>query len=111
MGPPRTTIDMAGHARTAISATAHRRSEYLRLMPLGKQFACLNSILQNRALLFGQIIENDRDASALDGSWPPDAVRHLPMNWHFAVHPALLRTAIAFKITALVQRLEWSRSC
>jgi hypothetical protein len=50
MGPPRTTIDMAGHARAAISATAHRRREYLRLMPFGKQFACLKSIFLQTVL-------------------------------------------------------------
>src|SRR5215469_599628 len=59
MGPPRTTIDMAGHARTAISATAHRTSVPRWLILLEEQFACLNSILQYASLLFGQIIENN----------------------------------------------------
>src|SRR5215469_10240169 len=65
MGPPRTTTDMAGHARTPISATAQRRRVLRWLILLGEQFACLNSIRQYGSPRSGQIIENNRNAWAL----------------------------------------------
>ncbi|HKE26277.1 MAG TPA: hypothetical protein VKB88_28165 [Bryobacteraceae bacterium] len=39
----------------------------------------------------------------LDGPWPADAVRHLPMNWHCAIHPASPAAQVAvLAVTTLI---------